>query len=150
MSWTCFASLCPKPQGSSTLRSCLSRCPAPAAVSISCAPIRALDVGAPVGLAKTLILLFPARAIGFGRSGRSLLDGRDASDLPKNRLVARLAANAFRVDFDLNEETDDAKGHRQVVQSDEGLRVHPAADRREGCIRPHFCRRACGFDLAQR
>src|SRR5437016_11458830 len=56
----------------------------------------------------------------FGRSGPSALWGAQASDLSKNRVVARRAARIPTWGSTKYQETDDAKGHRQVVKPDEG------------------------------
>jgi CspA family cold shock protein len=52
------------------------------------------------GLAKTLILLLCARAIGFGRSGRSLFQGRSFGPSKKPSCGAG-RSERVRVDFDL-------------------------------------------------
>lgn len=67
------------------------------------------------------------------------------SDLPKPGLW-RGSQRCVRVslirDPKLAQETDDAKGHRQVVQSNKRLGVHSALQRRQGRIRSHLGGRA--------
>src|SRR6202035_1061530 len=62
---------------------------------------------------------------------------------PTSPLVARhakcVAASFLRPD----QETGDAKRHRQVVQPDKGLWVHQADGRRQGRICPYLGGRAC-------
>src|SRR5271154_4000726 len=62
---------------------------------------------------------------------------------PGSPLVAWHAKSVAASFLCLDQETGDAKRHRQVVQPDEGLWVHQADGRRQGRIRPYLGGRAC-------
>src|SRR6187402_359803 len=72
---------------------------------------------------------------------------RDIETQDSNRLPARLwrgTRKAVASFLYLAEETEDAaKGHRQMVQPDQGLWVHQAERQRQGRVRPHLRRRTC-------